>query len=633
MMMMSTMTMTTTTMIRRRLRPALAATTSPLLFSSNNRWEGDSISTTRKVDFPTFHHHSIMEEDRLGMNNNKSLIRNYYNLVSPTRIQLPHHSHKFFQRPSLIIAPSSYYSKIQQQSGDRFHLDDPFRSSFVLTINATTKTKAPIMMDYPPAPHLPNNNTHHLFECYYYYSMMRFPTTKLTTALTSTTITTRPSTMTPGQRRYFSSAKKGDDSDNNKETTTGGDDIDRLKKDNKVVGNSATTEAKDGTTDNKVSSSFISLPNAPARTTAELAKIRQNFANYEETIKRVVSRQDGSWNTSDLLSVYGIVALIVLIGTAPFVVRYVIYPSTVLAKYLIFSWYKYIFPPSLPLQLTHLLFFIWRLYNQLLSSHMQKSDSTYEDIDPEDPVTDLAAMIRGEYFGPAAADDDAESSGRSALGLDRIVADLMKSPQVGEAATQLVVKVVQSQQFKRACQALLKELWTDLVSDEETLRQVIHLLQNAIQDPKIKDAAVELVMEVFGDDQVLDELVVLVQRLGVEKQVQDATQALLVESAHNALNDPEILDHSMEFATDVVGDDVVQQTAGEALYNTLTYAVRPTLSVSKSESPTFPRLNFLLRFLECISSLILCFFFTLFLYINSFVTFGAWPYFCIDLGI
>jgi hypothetical protein len=37
----------------------------------------------------------------------------------------------------------------------------------------------------------------------------------------------------------------------------------------------------------------------------------------------------------------------------------------------------------------------------------------------------------------------------------------------------------------------------------------------------------------------------------------------------------------MEFATDVVGDDVVQRTAGEALYNTLSYAVRPTLSVCK----------------------------------------------------
>lgn len=54
-----------------------------------------------------------------------------------------------------------------------------------------------------------------------------------------------------------------------------------------------------------------------------------------------------------------------------------------------------------------------------------------------------------------------------------------------------------------------------------------------------------------------------------------------MESAHNALNDPEILDHSMEFATDVVGDDIVQQTSGEALRNTVTYAVGPGVSACK----------------------------------------------------
>jgi hypothetical protein len=268
---------------------------------------------------------------------------------------------------------------------------------------------------------------------------------------------------------------------------------------------------------------------------------------------------------------------------------------------------------------------------------MRRSDSTYEDIDPEDPVMDLAAMIRGEYFGPE-EDGEIEGGARSALGLHRIIADLLKSPQVGEAATQLVTNIIQSPQFKRACQVLLKELWTDLVEDPETLKQVIHLLQNAIQDPKIKDAAVQLVMEVFGDDQVLDELVVLVQRLGVEKQVQDATQALLVESAHNALNDPEILDHSMEFATDVVGDDVVQQTAGEALYNTLSYAVRPTLSVCKlnrslgggvyypsSEVIYYDRpIQILTGFPVLFSILFLT---------NSLVNFGAGPNFVIHLGL
>lgn len=37
----------------------------------------------------------------------------------------------------------------------------------------------------------------------------------------------------------------------------------------------------------------------------------------------------------------------------------------------------------------------------------------------------------------------------------------------------------------------------------------------------------------------------------------------------------------MEFATDVVGDDIVQQTSGEALRNTVTYAVGPGVSASK----------------------------------------------------
>jgi hypothetical protein len=56
----------------------------------------------------------------------------------------------------------------------------------------------------------------------------------------------------------------------------------------------------------------------------------------------------------------------------------------------------------------------------------------------------------------------------------------------------------------------------------------------------------------------------------------------LTESAHRALNDAEILDHSMEFATDVIGDNVLQRQSGEALRNTVTYAVKPSLSTCKS---------------------------------------------------
>lgn len=212
---------------------------------------------------------------------------------------------------------------------------------------------------------------------------------------------------------------------------------------------------------------------------------------------------------------------------------------------------------------------------------MQLSDTDYDELDPEDPVADLATFVRAEFLRDMMG-ESYEEVGSKMGGLDTLLADLLRSPQIQSAVNDLVNSILTSPQFKRSCSVLLKELWKDLVDDPETLQQVIHLLQNAIQDEAIKDAAVQLVTEVFGDQEVLDEVVDLFQRLGNERKVQVATQNLLVESAHNALNDPEILDHSMEFATDVVGDDVVQQTAGEALYNTLSYAVRPTVSICKS---------------------------------------------------
>jgi hypothetical protein len=133
-----------------------------------------------------------------------------------------------------------------------------------------------------------------------------FSKTRLLQPLTFASATTLPS------RRCFSSSKS--DSNDKKEAD--------IKKNDALSETDVTSQ-----TDSHGSSStdklpFLSgIPNAPARTAGELAKIRQNFANYEETIKRVVSSRNGAWNTSDLLSVYGIVALIILIGTAPFVIR------------------------------------------------------------------------------------------------------------------------------------------------------------------------------------------------------------------------------------------------------------------------------------------------------------------------
>ena len=190
-------------------------------------------------------------------------------------------------------------------------------------------------------------------------------------------------------------------------------------------------------------------------------------------------RVSEEWNAGDLLSVYGIVALIGVIAVAPFVVR-----------------------------------------------HMRRSDSTYEDLDPEDPVTDMARIVRDEFLRTSSAfemlsgngDGQQERHG-STLGIDSILAELLKSKQVQDAITSLVTKVIESPEFKRACQVLLRELWNDLVQDPETLSQVVHLLQHAIKDERIKEAAIELVMDVVNDKEVMEELTALLQKLGSEEKV------------------------------------------------------------------------------------------------------------------
>ncbi|GAX17222.1 hypothetical protein FisN_10Lu097 [Fistulifera solaris] len=242
----------------------------------------------------------------------------------------------------------------------------------------------------------------------------------------------------------------------------------------------------------------------------------------EERLKRVVS----DLNLSDQLSVIGIAVLTALILTAPYVIR-----------------------------------------------QMKKSGREDYSVTSEDPVDDLTMVVRRAWD----EEDEDESSRKSAVEI--MLKDILKSQGLQQAAQDFLIRILEAPEFQAALQRLVKTLWADLISDKETVAQVIRLLQIAIQDPAVKKAAQLLVLQLVQDQQVKESLIELIKSLGAEKAVLDATQTLLTEAAHNALNDAEILDHSMEFATDVVGDDVVQRTAGEALRKSVGHAFRPASTV------------------------------------------------------
>jgi len=158
----------------------------------------------------------------------------------------------------------------------------------------------------------------------------------------------------------------------------------------------------------------------------------------------------------------------------------------------------------------------------------------------------------------------------------RILNDLLGSDNVKTTASRVASNVIQSPPFQNAVKALVRNVWNDLINDPETSTQLTSLVQSVLQNERIYAAVKELLMQLLNDEEVYDELTKLVVQLGEERDVLSATQKLLTVSAHATLNDPDVLDHSMEFATEVVGDDVVQRTGGEALRNTVGYAVQPT---------------------------------------------------------
>jgi hypothetical protein len=210
------------------------------------------------------------------------------------------------------------------------------------------------------------------------------------------------------------------------------------------------------------------------------------------------------------------------------------------------------------------------------AKYMKKHNLEYEIESSDDPVDQLAKLARHEWgVDGSDASDEANSNV-----VETLLKDVFKSQALQRAAQDFVVQIIQSEQFKSAIGRLVHELWTDLVTDPETLAQVIEVLRRAIQDPAIEKAVQDLVLHVFVEEpQVREALIRTIEKLGHDERVNRAVVALLTESTHTTLNDPEILEHSMEFATDVVGDDIVQRTAGEALRKSVGHAVKPATTV------------------------------------------------------
>lgn len=221
------------------------------------------------------------------------------------------------------------------------------------------------------------------------------------------------------------------------------------------------------------------------------------------------------------------------------------------------------------------------IYNAMKNSPHTQDDYMFS-IPVDDPVEhSVRILMELNEESPSSSSSDEESFLKSAFknpeeDAKRILNDLLASEHLRTTASRIASGVIQSDPFQNACKVLVRNIWNDLVNDPETNNQLVALVQAVLKNDKVYAAVKDMMVTLVNDEEVYQELTKLVVQLGEEKEVLDATQRLLTESTHKTLNDPSVLDHSMEFATEVVGDDVVQRSGGEALRNTLGYAVQPS---------------------------------------------------------
>lgn len=246
---------------------------------------------------------------------------------------------------------------------------------------------------------------------------------------------------------------------------------------------------------------------------------------------------------------------------------------------------------------THLSLDIWTVNVILLSfivgpviwSSMKSSKHTEDDYNiPLDDPVEHSVKILLESTSSQAGEVQSSSNSSSSSSTNnvtiispeedakRILNELLASDNIRTRGANIASSVIQSEPFQNACKVLVRNIWNDLINDKETYHQLVTLLNTVLQNDKTHAAVKDLVLQLVNDEDVYKELTKLVVKLGEEQEVLDATQQLLTESSHNTLNDPNVLDHSMEFATEVMGDDVLQRTGGDALWNTVGYAVQPS---------------------------------------------------------
>lgn len=151
-------------------------------------------------------------------------------------------------------------------------------------------------------------------------------------------------------------------------------------------------------------------------------------------------------------------------------------------------------------------------------------------------------------------------------------------PETRDALLQLTNYVLQHPDSLKEVTKLFKKMIEDLSSDAETIAQFGNLFAAAAQEPAFVASVKLLLVQLGKDPELFSLLVTLLTAVAADPSVVQTTQNLVKSSTQTVLSDHQIINRSKEFVADVMGDDMLQKEGGDALWKSVSHALKPGLT-------------------------------------------------------
>lgn len=149
------------------------------------------------------------------------------------------------------------------------------------------------------------------------------------------------------------------------------------------------------------------------------------------------------------------------------------------------------------------------------------------------------------------------------------------APETQVALLDLVVHVLQHPQSLDELTTIARQLVARLSADAAVQQQLVGLVNHVLTDPAVQAQLVTVLAQLVQHPEFVSGVVVALTGVARAPEVVHAATELVQAAAQDLLADEQVVEESRRFIADVMGDDSLQKEGGDALWNSLNYALKP----------------------------------------------------------